>query len=1003
MNMISTGAFQTEMDASNKQPTLAEKFAAVWEKKNAKAARAGGVSLMALSLAACGSDDDDGGSSSSGDTSSTSGTTTVMTVSPESVSASADISAPRDYTPGGNDLVNTLQTDDTITGVAGTAQTLTVTFGNNNDAGAATIAPTVSNVETITFNNVSSNAAADTLDMSNISGATTINVSSLSDDTIIRGMDDTSIALTAKNVSDEAADVAFEFDTDATGMTGTATTVDLSIDNFNGAQISLGAGAAAATAGTGVEIVTLTSSGKASTVASLAATGVTDINATATADTTITTVSTTALDTVTMTSSAGVTTSIDVVDNVNANAAFHYTGGAGDDTLRINDGFQGGAVEAADDLRGGEGTDALRVDVDTAGTTVGALDENSAAVVTGFESVMLSQEANAGTTTTDMDFFSGATSLDLRTVVGANTFTINDISDAQAGDIDLTVTAAAGAAATTVNLDLKDGWGTTALATAETVDIDATLGLDAQTLTINDVNNNVESLNLEINSFSTTVTADASAFQTSYTISGGGAGETLAFGAALSNTTVDMAGVSSDITVTTNGTTQTLTAGSGDDAITLNAGIKTIDAGSGGDTVTTTVAGLGTTAATQDTVDGGAGTDTLAFSEIDTLTAAMLGGVSNFERLSFDEAAATATNINMSLFEGTNVISRITVDDTNDALLTFSNVGATFSDLRIVDNTDNDTEIALTRKVDTTGDSIVVRIPGGASLQDLVLNDEETITITSTGGAATIATLTDLDVTDLTSLYITGTAEVAASDISASALALVDASAATGDDVTISAANTTVSVTALGNANGGGIFNFTGGILADNITGGSGADVLVGGTGNDTISGGASGDSITGGFGADTMTGGGGADTFVMTDTHGVTATAVIDASTGNAMAATVTFAVGDTITYGNGIDVITDFTAGAGGDVANTFVAGAATTLVGVAHDQLNAADDINFLSGSWNTSSKVFTIMADGTGADTLIVSIDESVAESIDNTANAFILVGVDSDDLVAANFT
>ena len=54
MNMISTGAFQTEMDASNRQPTVAEKFAAVWEKKNAKAARAGGVSLMALSLAACG-------------------------------------------------------------------------------------------------------------------------------------------------------------------------------------------------------------------------------------------------------------------------------------------------------------------------------------------------------------------------------------------------------------------------------------------------------------------------------------------------------------------------------------------------------------------------------------------------------------------------------------------------------------------------------------------------------------------------------------------------------------------------------------------------------------------------------------------------------------------------------------------------------------------------------------------------------------------------------------
>jgi len=58
MNMISTGAFLPEMDASNKQETVAEKFARVWEKKNAKAARAGGVSLMALSLAACGSDSD---------------------------------------------------------------------------------------------------------------------------------------------------------------------------------------------------------------------------------------------------------------------------------------------------------------------------------------------------------------------------------------------------------------------------------------------------------------------------------------------------------------------------------------------------------------------------------------------------------------------------------------------------------------------------------------------------------------------------------------------------------------------------------------------------------------------------------------------------------------------------------------------------------------------------------------------------------------------------------
>ena len=79
MNMISTGTFLTEMDASNKQATLAEKFAAVWE-KNAKAARAGGVSLMALSLAACGSDDDTTTSTPTSTTTTTT-TTTVTAVS----------------------------------------------------------------------------------------------------------------------------------------------------------------------------------------------------------------------------------------------------------------------------------------------------------------------------------------------------------------------------------------------------------------------------------------------------------------------------------------------------------------------------------------------------------------------------------------------------------------------------------------------------------------------------------------------------------------------------------------------------------------------------------------------------------------------------------------------------------------------------------------------------------------------------------------------------------
>jgi len=73
--MISTGSFLTEMDATEKQQTIAEKFARVWEMKNAKAARAGGVSLMALSLAACGSSSTDtAGSGSTGSGTTGSGT-----------------------------------------------------------------------------------------------------------------------------------------------------------------------------------------------------------------------------------------------------------------------------------------------------------------------------------------------------------------------------------------------------------------------------------------------------------------------------------------------------------------------------------------------------------------------------------------------------------------------------------------------------------------------------------------------------------------------------------------------------------------------------------------------------------------------------------------------------------------------------------------------------------------------------------------------------------------
>jgi len=177
--MISTGAFQTEMNASNKQPTLAEKFAAVWEKKNAKAARAGGVSLMALSLAACGSDDTTA-------TTAATTTTTTTTVAP-ATGGTFDLTPLVDIASSTQALTGSLSSDfrftdgnETVTGMSATmANTDTLLDPSSTDADVLNVTVTAattittSNIETV---NISYAVADQTFTGSNI-GTTAYNVS----------------------------------------------------------------------------------------------------------------------------------------------------------------------------------------------------------------------------------------------------------------------------------------------------------------------------------------------------------------------------------------------------------------------------------------------------------------------------------------------------------------------------------------------------------------------------------------------------------------------------------------------------------------------------------------------------------------------------------------------------------------------------------------------------------------------------------------------------------
>jgi hypothetical protein len=361
MNMISTGAFQTEMNASNKQETVSEKFARVWEKKNAKAARAGGVSLMALSLAACGSDDATTATTTTA-TTTTATTTTTTTPAAKSFTLTLNEDSGSTFTGGeGDDTFSAkatqnnagttsypLQTFDALDGGAG-SDALDVTINT-------TVAPTLTNIETITAKAV----AASTINMAQSSGATNL-ISSGS-----------TAAMTFSNVA-AIADVEIKgvagatnttVDYAATAVAGTADAQSLALNgNTSMGAISIGdAGAGietlnVAVSGTNVG-TSLTSgatnvaiTGSGSLKLTTAVTGKIDASA-ATGVMTLTTAADT--DTITMGSAADVLTLSDA-NTVTLEATVSM--GDGDDSLVLTS--LNGAVDLVDSkvtLDGGAGT-----------------------------------------------------------------------------------------------------------------------------------------------------------------------------------------------------------------------------------------------------------------------------------------------------------------------------------------------------------------------------------------------------------------------------------------------------------------------------------------------------------------------------------------------------------------------------------------------------------------------------------------------------------------------
>lgn len=263
MNMISTGAFLTEMDAPKKENEAVKKLVSIWEKKNSKMARASGVSLMALTLAACGDNDDtpfsqtdvdtavtaaltgsDGTVYSNVDAAVTAGANSVVDTTPfnqadidAAVQAQIDSTASNqvDMTISVGDYLTAGTGDNTIVGVQDGAATETfsatdtIDGGDGNDTiiitnseAAALNAALVRNVENVEYRGL----AGGNLDMANFEDATSLLL-----ERATGAVDVDNLATTdTLTIKDGAATMDSSLTYTAAGVTGTADSATVTLD-----------------------------------------------------------------------------------------------------------------------------------------------------------------------------------------------------------------------------------------------------------------------------------------------------------------------------------------------------------------------------------------------------------------------------------------------------------------------------------------------------------------------------------------------------------------------------------------------------------------------------------------------------------------------------------------------------------------------------------------------------------------------------------------------------
>ena len=1018
MNMIST-AFPVEADASSRQELLVKKLVTIWEKKNSKVARAGGLSLMALSLAACGAED-------------------------ETPFAQADIDV---AVAAANTVATVAATEAAALAVVTQAEAVaaaTIVATATAEATAADEAAAAAIIATITQEAAVADAAAAATTVANATAATAATAAAAAATAA------TAVAVAAANATSAAAAAALKVTTDA----ALATQVALYDAVANPAAINA---TMVTTTVTSSEVISGTASNDT----------VTATQTTFNASDVVMDTSTTDTDTLILNTTANITAGAVVsgfeVVTINHTAwtdgAFTVTSIAGAPTITLNNiqaaGATGGTLtdlntgatvvggsgvtgtlttvldgaEAALTVTGAAAT-TIAVGQDTGGTATAA-----SYTITSTKATGLNVNVEGSTLTTDAVNVSakGAVAIDYGATVdsesnavetatlsgngAAATYTVsnNATTTTIAGDQNVTVKGAAAQLTGKTITDTSTATSTVELSGAGTLDA-TKIAVDNINISVDNIGNVItvdsgEKLQVDIGQTSLTLTSAAASKATNSVeidvSDGAGTVGTVALGvlagtniANYNITATDNVSIANSATVAATGTINisgagTAAVGTTGTSITaaavnasgmsgaltafIGSNLSTITGGSGADNITIA-------ADINFTVDGGTGSDTLtilsASTDIDFSdnTTTSLAGI---EIVQFDDTSNVTTHtFDGSLFHNGSMIIKGEGTGNKD-VIAFAMDNTTLNVAGI--NADSTTMSGVTITSTAVANSALT-ITGTAMADTITSGNQDDVIVSGAGNDIISNSGAGDDTID------TGAGDDTVSDSGAGndtiilgeGTNIMSDSGAGNDVITGGSGNDTM--TDLGSGN-------------DTATLFNGVNIATGNSGDDTISGGTGVDTFSGGANADTLTGAGGAD-FLYGDNAG--SKEVITYTVTNKGANTSVYnltIMGTLITYisnaANAISVTTQ---------AATMKAAVETAFGGATNDYFAVTQSIGALTITSKLDSNLLTATesASGTSAAATISEVNGGASSGGVDTINAgtgsdFVYAGEGNDTI------